>query len=42
MRCAYKLDEIDQAVQFNVPVGPDHAFFTDFQGLRGEFEERII
>ncbi len=34
--------EIDQAVKFNEPVGPDHLFFTDFSGLRGEFEDKIV
>lgn len=34
--------EIDQAVKFNEPIGPSHSFFTDFSGLRGEFEDRIV
>jgi hypothetical protein len=39
---ATNINEIDQAVQFNEPIGPDHDFFTDFSGLRGEFEDRIV
>jgi len=39
---ANRLAEIAQATQFNVPIGPDHPFFTDFEGLRGEFEEKVL
>lgn len=39
---ANTINEIDQAVKFNEPIGPSHSFFTDFSGLRGEFEDRII
>ena len=42
MKKAYKPEEIDSALQFNVPVGPDHEFFTDFSGVRGEFEEKVV
>ncbi len=42
MHKATKLEEIDQAVPFNVPITPDHPFFVDFQGLRGDFEDRIV
>ncbi len=42
MRKAYRLDEIDQALRLNEAVGPEHEFYTDFTGMRGEFEERII
>ena len=42
MKKATTLYEIDQAVQFNVPVGPDHPFYTDLSEVRGEFEERIV
>lgn len=42
MRKAYNLLEIDQAVRLNEPVGPQHEFHTNFSGLRGEFEEKII
>ena len=41
-RKAQTINEIDQAVKFNEPIGPSHAFFTDFSGLRGEFEDRIV
>ncbi|MEM1214891.1 MAG: hypothetical protein AAGJ82_04360, partial [Bacteroidota bacterium] len=36
------LEEVDNAVRFDVPVGPDHAFFTNFSDVRGDFEERMI
>jgi hypothetical protein len=39
---AFRLGEIRQATVYNEPVGPDHAFFTDFTGLRGDFEEQVI
>jgi hypothetical protein len=39
---ASSINEIDQAVQFNEPIDPDHDFFTDFSGLRGEFEDKIV
>lgn len=39
---ANTINEIDQAVKFNEPIGPSHSFFTDFSGLRGEFEDRIV
>lgn len=39
---AFTIEEIDQAVKFNEPIGPNHDFFTDFSGLRGEFEDKII
>lgn len=39
---ATKLDEIDQAVRFNEPIGVEHPFFTDFSNFRGEFEERLV
>lgn len=42
MRKAYRLDEIDQATRLSEPVGPDHEFYTDFSGLRGAFEEKVI
>ncbi len=34
--------QIPQAVQFNEPVAPEHPFFTDMSGLRGEFGDFII
>jgi hypothetical protein len=39
---AYKLGEIRQATVYNEPVGPDHDFYTDFAGLRGDFEEKVV
>ena len=39
---ANTINEIDQAVKFNEPIGPSNSFFTDFSGLRGEFEDRIV
>ncbi len=39
---ALTIDQIDQAVKFNEPIGPKHDFFTDFSGLRGEFEDKIV
>lgn len=39
---AYALEEIDQAVQFNEPIGPNHPFFTNFSNLRGDFEEKLV
>ncbi|MEM6264090.1 MAG: hypothetical protein AAGI38_16365 [Bacteroidota bacterium] len=39
---AKKLEDVRNAVRFNVPVGPDHEFFTDFSEVRGEFEDSVI
>ncbi|MEM9886166.1 MAG: hypothetical protein AAF849_09755 [Bacteroidota bacterium] len=39
---AEHLEEIDNAVRFDVPVGPKHPFFTDFSEVRGDFEEKIL
>lgn len=39
---ATALEEIDQAVVFNEPVGPDHPFYTDFSTVRGDFEESRV
>jgi len=41
-RKALKLAEINQAVNFDEPIGPDHPFFTDFSKVRGDFEEQIV
>lgn len=41
-RQALKLAEINQAVNFDEPIGPDHPFFTDFSRVRGDFEEQIV
>jgi len=42
MKKAQSLIEIDFAVNFNIPVTPDHPFFVDFREVRGEFEEKVI
>ena len=42
MKKATTLEEVDSAVQFNVPVGPDDPFFTDFSQVRGDFEEKVV
>lgn len=39
---ANKLEEVDNAVRFDVPITSDHTFFTDFSDVRGDFEEKII
>lgn len=39
---ATTFDEIDNAVRFDVPIGPDHEFFTDFSDVRGDFRERVL
>ncbi|MEZ4984933.1 MAG: hypothetical protein R2795_07850 [Saprospiraceae bacterium] len=39
---ASTLAEINQAVNFDEPIGPDHPFFTDFSNVRGDFEEQIV
>ncbi|MEQ1747411.1 MAG: hypothetical protein ABMA02_18415 [Saprospiraceae bacterium] len=41
-RKATTLAEINQAVNFDEPIGPDHAFFTDFSHVRGDFEETVV
>jgi hypothetical protein len=41
-RKATSLEEIDQAVKFNEPVGPAHPFYTDFSQVRGDFREKIV
>ncbi len=39
---AFKLVEVDTAVRFDVPIGSDHEFFTDFSDVRGDFADRMI
>jgi hypothetical protein len=39
---ANKLEEVDIAVRFDIPIGSDHEFFTDFSDVRGDFEDRMI
>jgi hypothetical protein len=41
-RKALKLAEINQAVNFDEPIGADHPFFTDFSEVRGDFEDRKV
>jgi len=42
MKKAFKMDEIDAAVDKFNPVTPDHPFYTDFKNLRGDFQEREV
>ena len=39
---ATSIDEIDNAVRLNVPVTPEHEFYTDFSDVRGDFEDRMV
>ena len=39
---AVSLEEVDNAVRFDIPIGPDHPFFTDFSDVRGDFEDKMI
>ena len=39
---ATTLVEVDNAVRLDVPITPDHAFYTDFADVRGDFEDRMI
>ncbi|MBK9448591.1 MAG: AAA family ATPase [Bacteroidetes bacterium] len=39
---ANHLSEVDQAVRFTEPIGPDHEFYVEFRDVRGDFEERIV
>lgn len=39
---AYSLEEVDNAVRFDVPISPSHEFYTDFSDVRGDFEDRMI
>ncbi len=34
--------EVDNAVRLDVPITPDHAFYTDFSDVRGKFEDKMI
>jgi AAA ATPase domain len=34
--------EIDNAVRRDVPIGPNHPFFTNFSDVRGDFEEKVL
>jgi hypothetical protein len=39
---ATRMEEVDNAVRFDVSVDDKHPFFTDFSHLRGTFEERVL
>jgi hypothetical protein len=39
---AKTLAEVDNAVRLDVPITPDHEFYTDFTDVRGDFEDRMI
>jgi hypothetical protein len=39
---ANTLAEVDNAVRMDVPITPDHEFYTDFSDVRGDFEDRMI
>ncbi len=42
MKKANHFDEIDQALKFNEPIEPTHAFFVDLNDVRGEYQEKQI
>ena len=42
MKKAFKLDEIDAAVNKFQPVTPEHEFYTNFENVRGDFQERDV
>lgn len=33
---------VDNAVRLDVPITPDHPFYTDFSDVRGDFEDKMI
>ncbi|MDZ7878442.1 MAG: hypothetical protein U5L45_12260 [Saprospiraceae bacterium] len=39
---AKSLIEVDNAVRFDVPITPDHEFYTDFSDVRGDFEDKML
>ncbi|MEY3239789.1 MAG: hypothetical protein RIR11_1227 [Bacteroidota bacterium] len=39
---ATTLAEVDNAVRLDVPITPDHVFYTDFSDVRGDFEDKMI
>lgn len=39
---AHSLVEVDNALRFDVPLEPDHEFYTDFSDVRGDFEDRLL
>lgn len=42
MKKAFNLLEVDNAVKLDVPVGPEHPFYTDFSKVRGDFQEKQV
>jgi hypothetical protein len=42
MKKAFKLDDIDAAVDRFEPVTPDHLFYVNFENLRGDFQEQDV
>lgn len=42
MQKAFKLEDIDAAVNKFQPVTPDHEFYVNFENVRGEFQERDV
>lgn len=41
-RKAMTLEEVDNAVRFDIPISANHDFFTDFSKVRGDFEDKLI
>ncbi len=39
---ATRLVEIDNAVQFDIPISAGHEFFVDFADVRGDFEDKLL
>lgn len=42
MKKAFRMDEIDSAVNKFQPVTPDHPFYVNFENLRGDFQEKNL
>jgi hypothetical protein len=42
MKKAVKFIEIDDAIMFDMPVGPEEEYFTDFKQVRGSFYEEFL
>jgi hypothetical protein len=42
MKKAIKFNQIDDAIMFDLPVGPDEEYFTDFKQVRGSFYEELL
>lgn len=39
---AIVLEEVDNAVRFDIPIGANHPFFTNFSDVRGDFEDKMV